>query len=530
MNESAAGLERGSIKDDLGAARALEARNPLSRRRRNWVVVGVLLGILLAAIEQTVVTTAMPTLVATLGGLNLYSWVFSIYLLTSTVSVPLWGRLADMYGRKRYYVASIGLFLIGSILAGQSHSMAFLVFARAIQGLGAGGVFPIGSTILSDIYSLEDRARIQGVFSSVWGIASMVGPLAGGLITDLLSWRWVFYINVPFGLAAIYVIHRALTEPPLERPEHTIDLKGVLALSASVTLLLVALIEIGKGERGSRVVLLALGSAVTCFLFVLLEKRAREPLLPLALFRNRVFSVSSAVGFFTGMGLYGALSFVPLFVQGVLFGSATRAGSALTPLMLTWVTISVVSGWLILRAGYRPLIILGTVLFGLGFAWLDRLGPDATYTGLWLAMGVIGAGLGFTMVTMLLGVQNSVPRKLIATGTSATIFFRSIGGTIGVAIMGAVLTHHLTEASRSTSNPALIELASRPDSIVQDASRAGLSPEALEWLRHALSDGLESAFFVGLVIAVVAFLASLSFPRGSARELAERREGVSPGL
>jgi hypothetical protein len=175
-------------------------------------------------------------------------------------------------------------------------------------------------------------------------------------------------------------------------------------------------------------------------------------------------------------------------------------------------------------------MILGTVLFGLGFAWLDRLGADATYTALWLSMAVIGAGLGFTMVTMLLAVQNSVPRRLIATGTSATIFFRTIGGTIGVAIMGAVLTHHLTEASRSTSDPALIELASRPDSIVQDTSRARLSSEALEWLRHALSDGLESAFLVGVVIAVVAFLASLSFPGGSARELAERREGVSPGL
>jgi EmrB/QacA subfamily drug resistance transporter len=500
-------------------ADAFDARNPLSRRRRSWVTVGLLLGIFLAAIEQTVVATAMPTLVASLGGLNIYSWVFSVYLLTSTVSVPLWGRLSDIYGRKPYYIASIGLFLVGSVLAGLAQSMSFLVFARAVHGLGAGGVFPVGSTILSDIYSLEDRARIQGVFSSVWGIASMVGPLVGGIITDLLSWRWVFIVNVPVGLAALYVIDRALTEPARERPEHTIDLAGVLSLSASVTLLLVALIEIGDGVRSLSVALLLFGSVATGFLFLRLERTAKEPVLPMALFRNRVFTVSSALGFFMGMGLFGAISFVPLFVQGVLFGSATRAGSALTPLMLTWVTLSVVSGWLFLRVMSRVSAYLYRRLHGL--ALLD---VDSSYGAVWLAMGVVGVGLGFTMVTMLLAVQNSVPKKLIATATSASIFFRTIGGTVGVALMGAVLTHQITAQSRSTADPALIELASRPDAIVQEATRASISPEAVEWLRNALGSGLHSAFVTGIAIAVIAILVALWFPRGSARELAERRE------
>jgi EmrB/QacA subfamily drug resistance transporter len=509
-------------------ADAFEARNPLSRRRRSWVTVGLLLGIFLAAVEQTVVATAMPTLVASLGGLNIYSWVFSVYLLTSTVSVPLWGRLSDIYGRKPYYMASIGLFLLGSVLAGLSQSMTFLIFARAVQGLGAGGVFPVGSTILSDIYSLEDRARIQGVFSSVWGIASMVGPLAGGVITDLLSWRWVFFVNVPFGLAATYVIHRSLTEPPRERPEHTIDLAGVLSLSASVTLLLVALIEVGDGVRSLSVALLLLGSVAMGLLFLRLERSAKEPLLPMVLFRNRVFTMSSALSFFAGMGLFGAISFVPLFVQGVLFGSATRAGSALTPLMLTWVSLSVVSGWLILRVGYRPLVILGSAFFILGFLGLSSLGVQSSYRAVWLAMGVFGMGLGFTMVTMLLAVQNSVTKKLIATATSTSIFFRTIGGTVGVALMGAVLTHQVTARSRSTSDPALIELASRPDAIVQEATRARISTEALHWLRDALAGGLHSAFMVGIGIAVIAFAVALWFPPGSARELAEKREHPDP--
>ncbi len=520
MNEAA--LSEASLTE------AFEARNPLSRRRRIWVTVGLLLGIFLAAIEQTVVATAMPTLVASLGGLNIYSWVFSVYLLTSTVSVPLWGRLSDIHGRKRHYMGSIGLFLVGSALCGFSRSMTFLIFARAVQGLGAGGVFPVGSTILSDIYSLEDRARIQGVFSSVWGFASMVGPLAGGIITDLLSWRWVFFVNVPVGLAALYVIDRALTEPARERPEHTIDLGGVLSLSASVTLLLVALIEIGDGVRSLSVALLLLGSVAAGLLFLRLERTAKEPLLPMTLFRNRVFTVSSALGFFMGMGLFGAISFVPLFVQGVLFGSATRAGSALTPLMLTWVALSVVSGWLILRVGYRPLAILGSIIFTVGFGGLAFLDVRSSYGAVWLAMGVVGVGLGFTMVTMLLAVQNSVPKKFIATATSASIFFRTIGGTVGVALMGAVLTHHVTALSRSTADPALVALASRPDAIVQESARASIPPEAVEWLRNALGGGLHSAFVTGIAIAFVAFLVGLWFPPGSARELAERRERTDP--
>jgi MFS family permease len=393
-----------------------------------------------------------------------------------------------------------------------------------VQGLGAGGVFPVGSTILSDIYSLEDRARIQGVFSSAWGFASMVGPLAGGIITDLLSWRWVFIVNVPFGLAAIYIIHRALTEPAVERPEHTIDLGGVLSLSASVTLLLLALIEVGDGLRGPGLLLLLAGSAAAFWLFLRFERTAREPLLPMVLFRNRVFSVSSALGFFTGMGLFGSISFVPLFVQGVMFGSATRAGSALTPLMLTWVALSVVSGWLILRAGYRPLTILGSLFFLAGFLGLARLNAHSTYVAVWLAMMVMGAGLGFQMVTMLLAVQNSVPRRFIATATSASIFFRTIGGTIGVALMGAVLTHGILARSESTSDPTLVALASKPDALVQEATRASLTPEALDWMRTALAESLHRAFFMGIGIAVLALIVAFFFPPGSAQELARQRE------
>ncbi len=289
------------------------------------------MGLFLAAIEQTVVATAMPTVVSSLGGLDIYSWVFSAYLLTFTISVPIWGRLSDMYGRRTFYLVSIGLFVLGSALAGQARSMTFLIFSRALQGLGGGGVFPIGLTIVGEIYSLEQRARMQGLFSGVWGFASIVGPLAGGLITDLFSWRWVFYVNVPFGLAAVALIHINLTD--LRRDgRHSLDYGGALSLSGSLTCFLLALIQAGK--RGTFVepdLILLFAAATALFvIFVIIERKAREPLLPVSLFRDRVFTVCSGVGFLAGMGMFGSISFIPLFVQGVLFGSATRARSALT--------------------------------------------------------------------------------------------------------------------------------------------------------------------------------------------------------
>lgn len=502
----------------------LEAPNPLPPRQRNAVTVGIIMGLFLAAIEQTVVATAMPTVVASLGGLDVYSWVFSAYLLTFTISVPIWGRLSDMFGRRAFYLLAIGLFLLGSALAGQARSMTFLIVSRAIQGLGGGGVFPIGLTIVGEIYSLEQRARMQGLFSGVWGFASIVGPLAGGLITDLLSWRFVFYVNIPFGLAAIALIYRNLTEPDEEGTHHSIDYAGLATLAPSLTLLLVALIQVGK--RGSfferDVLALIVTAAALLAAFVTLERRAAEPLLPISLFENRAFRVCSGVGFLAGMGLFGSISFIPLFVQGVLFGSATEAGSALTPLLLSWVAFSIISGRLLLRMGYRPSVIGGMFLFVVGFLWLSRLGPQSTYRDILPSMAVFGAGMGLSMVAILLAVQNIVPRRLMGTATSANLFFRTIGGAVGVAIMGSVMAHRMTTHLGATRDPRLIELASHPDSIVSEATRQALSPEALEWLRTALADSLDGVFIVGALIAGIAFLVSLAFPSGSAEQLAHR--------
>jgi EmrB/QacA subfamily drug resistance transporter len=304
MSESQSPLEATSSEAQI----TLSEPVPLTPSQQKTVTLGVMLGLFLGALESTVVGTAMPTVIASLGGLHIYSWVFSAYILTSTVTVPLWGRLSDLYGRKRFILLGIAIFLIGSALSGAATSMGQLVLFRALQGLGAGALLPLGMTIIGEIYSLEKRARMQGLFSGVWGLASIIGPLIGGFITDHLSWRWVFYINIPFGIAAALLIGLALVEPRDHRKSVSIDYAGAITLTLLVTLLLVTL---GQQDWGTPLKLGLLGvCALLVLVFLAVERRASEPIVPLSLFRHRIFSVSSANGFFVGMAMFGSLSFI----------------------------------------------------------------------------------------------------------------------------------------------------------------------------------------------------------------------------
>src|SRR5215208_1167694 len=296
----------------------------LSRRRRWAVTAGVLLGMFLAALEATVVGTAMPTVIASLGGLDRYSWVFSAYLLTSTVTVPVWGRLSDLYGRRPLYLMAVVFFLVGSALSGASQTITQLIVFRAIQGFGAGGLIPLSMTITGDIYTLKERTRMQGLFSGAWGLASILGPLAGGFITDHWTWRWVFYINIPFGLAAAVVVGAALVEPKrAERP--VIDYAGAASLTIAVTLLLIALVESGEPAvwTSPLMPLVVVGVVIFGLMFIWAERRAKEPIVPFSLFRNRVVAVGSITAFMIGAAMFGAITFIPLFVQGTLGGTAT---------------------------------------------------------------------------------------------------------------------------------------------------------------------------------------------------------------
>ena len=459
----------------------------LTERRRWAITAGLLLGIFLAALEATVVSTAMPTVVASLGGLDRYSWVFSAYLLTSTASVPLWGRLSDLYGRRRVYLAAIGLFLVGSMLAGVSRSMLQLVLFRAVQGLGAGGLIPLALTMIGELYTLAERTRMQAVFSSVWGVSSIAGPLIGGFITDFISWRWVFYLNLPIGLVAGLIIHRTLPERA-HAHKATLDWQGGLLLFLSTTLLLVALSEASPAWAA-----IALG-AIGAFAYV--ERTAVDPILPFALFRNRTVTVATTVGFLAGMALFGAISFIPLLIQVTTGGSATSAGQILTPIYLMWVLASIVAARLLLRVGARASAVAGTAAVFASLIALPWLAVGTSRAAVFVDMGLMGTGLGFALLSLLLAVQHSVPPTELGIATSLNLFARSIGGAVGVSIMGAILAAGLSGSPRLA--PGALEAA----------GLAGLTPE----LRQQLIMSLQRAFATGAVAAGLALVASFWVP------------------
>jgi EmrB/QacA subfamily drug resistance transporter len=406
----------------------------VSVKRRRWITAGLLLGMTLGALEATVVGTAMPTVIATLGGLAHYSWVFSAYLLTSTASVPIWGRLSDLYGRRRLYLAGVAIFLAGSALCGAAGSMTQLIVFRGFQGLGAGAIIPLGMTIVGELYSAEERARTQAVFSGVWGVASIAGPLVGGYITDALSWQWVFYINLPFGVVGMAVIAAAYPAPP-PRAAAPVDWPGAALLFGSVTALLIALSGLTAGMGAWLVAAGGLGAAL-----IAVERRAIEPMLPLDVFNHRVVSRTLLVAFLVGTAMFGAIAFMPLFVQAVMGGTATEAGSTLTPLFLGWVLSSIAGARLSVRSGYRRVTSAGVTLIVLGFAALAWMGPDATRAALLAAALVLGCGMGLSMLSLLLAIQHGVDRARLGLATSMHQFARSIGAAVGVAIMGALLT------------------------------------------------------------------------------------------
>jgi len=471
----------------------------MSSRRRWFVTAGVMTGMLLAALEATVVGTAMPTIVAALGGLAHYSWVFSAYLLTSTVTVPVWGKLSDLFGRRRLFQIGVAVFLVGSAACGVAQSMTQLIAARAVQGLGAGALVPLAMTIIGDIFTLEERAKMQGLFSGVWGVSSIFGPLVGGFITDQLSWRWVFLINLPVGIAAAIIIGVALVEPPRHEAP-SIDYLGATVLTAAVTMLLLVLGD-PEGIMGRAAVLLVVVAAMLVW-FIRIERRAKDPIVPLALFRNRVVAVAVGVGFLAGIAMFAAITFVPLLAQGVLGATATQAGTFLTPLMLSWVGMSIVGGRLLIRFGARVLVLLGLLLMLAGFIALALFTRDTPRALMMVELVVIGAGLGLVMLTLLIASQHSVQRHQLGITTSLNQFSRSIGGAIGVAILGALLSAGLAAHS------------SDPNALVNPEARAQIGAAELAELRGALQSTLRNIFAASAAVVGLALLAAFTLPGG----------------
>jgi EmrB/QacA subfamily drug resistance transporter len=484
---------------------------------RGLVVAGLIMAMSLAALDSTVIATAIPTIVGNLGGLDLFSWVFSVYLLTSTVTVPLFGKLADLYGRKPVLILGNVLFLIGSSLCGLSQSMEQLIFFRAIQGLGAGAVAPMVLTIIGDLFPIEERARIQGLTSSVWGIAGIAGPAVGALFADQIGWRWVFYVNIPFGLGAIAVTWWYFHEN-VQRREHTLDLMGAALLSGGVVCLLLALLQ-GVDRFGwlapETLALVAI-AAVLLGVFIWQEKRSPEPLISLALFKNRVVSIGCLAGFASGGLMFGISSYVPLFVQGVYGGSAIDAGMVLGPMSIGWVSASTLSGKLIPKIGYRPMAIAGGVGLVIGSSLLLLMDRESSIAIALVAVTAIGAGMGFSTSATIISVQNAVDWTQRGIATAMTQFVRTIGGSIMVAVMGAVLASQLSGRFASIEG---VPPGSTADELLNEATREELPAAVLRQMQEALGSSLHDTYYLVVAVAVACLAIMFFFPRGRAQDL-----------
>ena len=488
----------------------------MSRNRIILVTVGIMLSLFLASMESTVVATAMPTIVGQLGGLENYSWVFSAFMLTSTTTVPLYGKLSDIYGRRKLYVFAMALFLIGSVLCGMATTLTHLILARALQGIGAGGIMPLAFILIGEMFSLEQRSKMQGVFSGVWGVSSVAGPLLGGFIVDQLSWHWIFYINVFPGLIAGVLVAFAWRDQAYSHERPAVDYAGAALLSASVVLLLLGLMELGTSQGW-----VFIASAVGLFVILFhVERRAADPILPLALFRDRLFATATSHGLFTGWAVFGTISFIPLFVQSVLGASPTQAGVTVTPMLLGWVACSIFGSRILLKVGYRRLSIIGTSLFFIGASLLALFGADANRIFVMVFVTLMGMGMGLSIPAYVIAVQTTVERRHLGTATSMLQFSRSMGGTLGVSVMGAALSARL--AANLNASGLDVSLISQ---LLDPLSTSGGVVET--GARLAMANAIHLVFIIAFVAAVLGWIAAIFTPR---KELKDNLPTVAPAI
>jgi EmrB/QacA subfamily drug resistance transporter len=487
----------------------------MSRKQILLVTAGIMLSLFLASMESTVVATAMPTIVGQLGGLEHYSWVFSAYMLTSTTTVPLYGKLSDLYGRRKLYVAAMALFLLGSILSGQAHSMTQLILSRGLQGVGAGGIMPLAFILIGEMFSLEQRAKMQGFFSGVWGVSSIVGPLLGGFLVDQLSWRWVFYINIIPGLLAAALVAFAWRDQLHGHGRPVVDYAGAGLLTISIVTLLMGLMEYGTSTSW----LLIIAAIVLFAALLWVERRAADPILPLHLFRERLFAVSVTHGALTGWAMFGSISFIPLFVQSVLGTSATQAGITISPMLLGWVTASIIGTRLLLKVGYRRLAIVGTSMLVIGAFLMSRVNADVNQYLLMFDVTLMGIGMGFSIPPFLIAVQTTVERRYLGTATSTMQFSRSIGGTLGVSVMGAALSARLVaNLNASGLDPNLVT------QLLDPIAGAGTVIDGA--VRIAVANAINLVFVIAFVAALLGLLATFFSPRQELSEASKDREPI----
>ncbi|MDB5052175.1 MAG: EmrB/QacA subfamily drug resistance transporter [Bacilli bacterium] len=482
------------------------------------VLIALMISTFLSAIEGTIVSTAMPKIASELGGMQMISWVVSIYLLTTVVATPVFGRVSDLFGRKIVFTVGTILFLFGSILSGLSQSMEQLIIFRAIQGIGAGALIPVTYTIIGDIFSLEQRARVQGYISAVWGIAGILGPLTGGLLVDYVSWRWIFYFNIPFGIISLFLLISALHEK-FERKSRHIDYWGVLTFTASMSSFLYALLQAGTTYPWSSPIILGLfGFAIIIgALFLYIEWKSPEPMIPLKLFSIRIIAISNTAGFLVASIFIATNFYLPLWIQGVYGEGATISGLTLLPMTITWPISAVVSGRLLTKLGIRTITIIGMLLLivssvgiALASASTPTLGVIALFTG------IFGFGFGFIFTSMTFSVQSAVDWNLRGSAVASNQLSRTLGQTIGIAAFGLLLNNGiLNHLSPDVAKQIDMNKALSPE------YAAGLPQSILSGYRHALASGLHNVFWMLAIIAAVSFIIILALPKASKANLSK---------
>jgi EmrB/QacA subfamily drug resistance transporter len=529
---------------------------PVLDSSQRWAILGaIMLGLFLSAMDQTIVGTALPRIIAELSGLKLYAWVFTSYMLASTTLVPIIGKMGDIYGRKGLFLAGISVFLVGSALCGMSQSMVQLIVFRGIQGIGGGMIFANAFAIIGDLYTPAERGKYAGIMSGVFGLASIIGPLIGGAITDHLHWRWVFYVNLPLGAVALTVLWFVL---PASSPHDTSrrpDYVGAALLATAIAPMLLAFSWAGTDHPwlSGPVIAPLLVAVVAGGAFIYVETHADEPIVPLTLFRNRIFAVCSAVTFVSGAAMFAGSVYIPLFMQGVLNFSATNAGLVLTPMTLSMVAGSTLSGQLVSRFGrYKYLLIGGLATSTLGLFLLSRLTAESSQITGMRDMALVGLGLGLGFPVLMLATQNAVPYRLMGVTTSLNQFARSVGGTIGVAVMGSILTRRLSDELsaglpprvQSEAPAPILSALSNPRILLDDTGLArlrdqgfggvfgsdgpALFAQTIASMRDGLAASITDVFLIAAILMGVATVIGLALREAPLRrtfDIAEEEAG-----
>jgi EmrB/QacA subfamily drug resistance transporter len=495
-------------------------------KRRGLLIIGLMIAMLFGALDQTIVGTAMPRIVGDLGGLSLMAWLTTAYMLTSTVVVPIAGKLADLIGRRMVYVTGLVIFIVASALCGTAHNMTWLIIFRALQGIGGGIMMPMAMIIIGDIFTGKERGKWMGVFGGIFGLSSVIGPQVGGWIVDALNWRWVFYINLPVGILAAVVIALAL---PKHKNEGKVifDIPGMVTMIIGVVSMLLALTFGGVDYEWSswQIIGLFAVAVVALVSFGIIESRAREPILPIRLFKNRAFSTINGVGFLMAVGMFGAIMFIPLFMQGIVGVSASSSGTIMTPMMITMIVTSIIGGQLVYKIGVKSQMIIGMAVMAIGFWMLTTMGLETTKLYASGITMVLGLGMGLVMQLLTLALQESFPKSEMGVVTSSSQFFRSIGGTLGMTVLGAVMNSQSSKTLATDLEPILKQAPDKTGMVAQMTDKIHSDPQSIysmllspalkaklpaefvntvsPILKHSMIFSLHTVFWVGLAFILV---------------------------